>query len=91
MALFARSVLVFAQPVVDGLHEWAEYWIGLLLARRIAAVGFAERLAYGVARVAGNAGDLADGLAVDPMGRANVFVLIHPEHPLSFDCRGEKP
>jgi len=52
-------------------------------ATRIASQFIPKRFSDRIAGVAGISANLLDALLIDPLGRADILILIHPDHPFS--------
>jgi hypothetical protein len=80
MALLLRFIPVRLQPVVNRCQMCFQNRIDLALPLLVALVLTLQRPFDRVPRMARLPGYLTNRLAVNPMGRPDVFVLIHLQH-----------
>ncbi len=82
MPLLLGPALIRSQPLIDYLQIGAQHRIGLFSPGRIAKELVPEDLSYHLSGMTGFPADLLDALLIDPVCRADIPILIHPDHTL---------
>ena len=82
MPLLLGPALIVCQPLIDYLEIRAQNRIGLFSPGGIAKGLAPEDLSYRLPGMTGFPADLLDALLIDPVRRADIPILIHPDHPL---------
>lgn len=74
--------LIVSQPLIDYAQIGAQNRIGLYSPGGIATGLAPQDLSYRLPGMTGFPADLLDALLIDLVRRADIPILIHPDHPL---------